>query len=165
MRHALATVALALAAAGAATAAPPAVPRSEQQQLKALLTQLGAPDLAVVPTRLPTHFAFESFSVTGTPTGLDISLTDQRYVGNPTKTRIHEISFDTAYFEQKIAACARKARRTLYVAGSAVYSDGSTVWRCLRARDGRVVTASAHGLVPTNLLAELVAAARPVTQR
>ena len=36
-----------------------------QLQLKALLVQIGAPDLALVPTSLPAHYAFESLSVTG----------------------------------------------------------------------------------------------------
>jgi hypothetical protein len=163
MRHTLATVVLALSVA--AHSASPAVPRSEQQQLKAFLTQLGASDLAFVPTRLPPHFVFESFSVTGAPKGLDVSLTDQRYVGNPAKARIHEISFDTAYLEQQIATCSRKARRTLHVAGRPVYSDGSTVWRCLRAKDGRTVIVSAHGFLPADALAVLVTSARPVSMR
>jgi len=163
VRRALAAFAVALAAAGAALAADPAVPLGEQRQLGALLTQIGAPDLAFVPTRLPPHFAFASFSVTGTPRGLDVSFADQRYAGNPTKARVHEISFDTAFFERTIATCSRRARRTLHVSGGAVFSDGSRVWRCVRARDGRVIVASAHGLMPVGALAGLVASARPVS--
>lgn len=165
VRRALAAFAVALAAAGGALAADPAVPLGEQRQLRALLTQIGAPDLAFVPTQVPPHFAFASFSVTGTPRGLDVSFADRRYAGNPTKARVQEISFDTAYFEPTIASCSRRARRTLHISGRAVFSDGSRVWRCVRVREGRVIVASAHGLMSVGALAVLVASARPVSLR
>jgi hypothetical protein len=152
-------VLLVLAASGPALAAAPAVPRSDQRTLKALLVQVGAPDLALVPTSLPAHFAFESYSVTGSPLGLDVSLTDQRFLKTPTQARVYEISFDTAFFK---GSCSSGSRKTLRVGSSRVYSDGTTVWRCLRTSRGRLVRTSAHGRLAATALAALVVSARPV---
>ena len=127
--------------------------------LKALLVQVGAPDLALVPTSLPTHFAFESYSVTGSPLGLDVSLADQRFLKTPTQARVHEISFDTAYFK---GSCSSRSRKTFRVGSSTVYSDGQTLWRCLRTSRGRLVKTSAHGRLAATELAALVVSARPV---
>jgi hypothetical protein len=155
-------VLLVLAASGPALAAAPVVPRSDQRQLKALLLQIGARDLALVPTSLPAHFAFESYSVTGSPPGLDVSLTDQRFLKTPTQARVHEISFDTAYSKGALRSCSSKSQRTLRVGGRTVYSDGTTVWRCLPTPRGRLVKTSAHGRLAATALAALVASARPV---
>jgi hypothetical protein len=151
-----------LATSPPALAAAPAVPKPEQRQLKAFLAQLGAPDLALVPTSLPAHYAFESFSVTGSPLGLDVSMTDQRFVQTPTQARVHEISFDTTYFKGLPARCSSGSRRTVEVGGRSVYSTGQSVWRCLRSSHGRVVRASAHGRLAVAALAALVVSARPV---
>jgi hypothetical protein len=159
MRHTLALVLLVLAASGSALAAVPAVPRSDQRQLKALLVQVGAPDLALVPTRLPAHFAFESYSVTGSPLGLDVSLADQRFLKTPTQARLYEISFDTSYSR---GSCSSRSRKTLRVGGRTVYSDGTTVWQCVRTSRGRLVRTSAHGRLGATALAALVVSARPV---
>src|SRR5215510_12494842 len=83
VRRMLASVFLVLAASGPALAAAPAVPRSDQLRLKAILVQVGAPDLALVPTSLPAHYAFESYSVSGFPLGLDVSLIDERFLKTP----------------------------------------------------------------------------------
>jgi hypothetical protein len=141
-------------------AATPAVPRSDQQQLRVLLVQVGASDLALVPTSLPAHFAFESYSVTGTPPGLDVSFADRRFLDTPTRARAHEISFDTDYFK---GSCPARSRKTFQVGGTTVYADGTSVWRCLRAARGRVVRTTAHGHLTPAALAILVASARPVT--
>ncbi len=131
--------------------------------MKSLLSQIGARDLAIVPTRLPAHFAFESFSVTGSPTGLDVSLTDRRLRDDATKARTYEISFDDTYFARPLRACASKASRTLRVYGTRVFSDGSSVWRCIRTPRGRIARISAHGRLPDKALAVLVASAHTVT--
>jgi hypothetical protein len=160
---AVSSVLLPLCAVATALAAGPPVPRSEQLQMKSLLGQIGARDLAIVPTRLPAHFGFESFSVTASPIGLDVSLTDRRLRGDVTKARTYEISFDDAYFTEPLKACASKASRTLRVNGTRVFSDGSSVWRCIRTPRGRLARISAHGRLPAKGLAVLVASARAVT--
>jgi len=159
VRHTLASVLLVLAASGPALAATPPVPRGVQLQLKALLVQVGAPDLALVPTSLPAHFAFESYSVSGSPLGLDVSLIDQRFLTTRAQARLHEISFDTAYLE---GSCSSRSRKTLRVGSRTFYSDGTTVWRCLRTSRGRLVRTSAHGPLAATALAALVVSARPV---
>jgi hypothetical protein len=159
VRHALASAFLVLVASAPALAAAPAVPRHYQLQLKALLVQTGAPGLALVPTSLPAHYAFESFSVTGSPFGLDVSLTDQRFLKTRAQARLHEISFDTEYLK---GSCASRSRKTLRVGGGRIYSDGTTVWRCLRTSRGRLVKASAHGPLAATQLAVLIVSARPV---
>jgi hypothetical protein len=159
VRYTLALLVLVLAASGSAFAAAPAVPRRDQQQLKALLVQVGAPDLALVPTALPAHFAFESYSVEASPPGFDISLTDKRFLKTPTQARAHEISLDTAYFNGR---CSSRSRRTLPAGSSTVFSDGKTVWRCLRTPRGRLVRLSAHGRLAATALAALIASVRRV---
>ena len=158
----LASVVCVLAASGSALAAAPAVPRTAQHELKALLVQIGAPDLALVPTRLPAHFAFESFSVTGSPPGLDVSLADQRFLKTREQARQHEISFDTAYFKGALRRCSSSSRKTFRVGSSTVYSDGKTVWRCVRTTSGRAVKTSANGPLAVTALATLVASAEVV---
>src|SRR5262245_33935804 len=154
----LATAACALAAAGSALAATPVVPRSQLVQLRSLLTSIGATDLMVVPTRAPAHYAFESSSVTGDPPGLNLSLADRRHLKNPTEARRYEIAYDTEYLHGR---CSAHSRKTLRAGGTPVYSDGTTVWRCLRGSRGRLVKASAHGPLGQRALAALVASARP----
>ena len=163
MRRLLAGAALlAVASAAPALAAGPATPRADQLAIKTLLGQIGASDLALVPTRLPAHFAFESFSVTGSPLGLDIALADQRFVKTSAEARAHEISFDAAYFKGDPARCSSNSRKTLRVGSNTVYSNGTSVWRCLRTSRGRLVKASARGGLTETSLAALVVSAVPV---
>ena len=162
-RRLLASVALAaLCGAASALAASPTTPRADQLAIKSLLGRIGAPDLALVPTRLPAHFAFESFSVTGSPVGLEISLADQRFLKTPAEARLHEITLGTAYLKGGLARCGSSARKTLRAGSMTVYSDGTSVWRCLRGSRGRIVKASARGRLADTALATLVASARPV---
>jgi hypothetical protein len=154
----LASVLLVLVTGDSARAAAPPVPTSVQRELKALLVQLGAPDLALVPTNLPSHYAFESYSVTGSPLSLNVSLLDQRLLKTPARARESQVSFDTAYFKRP---CSSKSRETLRVGGSKVYSDGATVWRCSVTSLGRQIKASAHGRLSPRALAALVVSARP----
>ena len=158
----LASVVVVLAASGSALAAAPVVPRTHQHELKALLVQIGAPDLALVPTSLPAHFAFESYSVTGSPPGLDVALVDQRFLKTPRLATLHAINYDNAYFEGGLGSCSSGSRKTLRVDSGMVYSDGTTVWRCLRTSRGRVVRTSANGRLAESALAKFVASARPV---
>ncbi len=156
VRHTLASVFLVLAASGPAV---PAIPTRDQLQIKALLVQTGAPDLALVPTSLPSHYVFESFSVTGSPLSLDVSLRDQRSLKIGAQAKANEISFDTVYFK---GGCSSGSRRTLRVGGSMVYNAGTSVWRCVRTSRGRLVKESAHGPLAATELAVLVVSASPV---
>src|SRR5207302_2783517 len=97
MRYTVASALVALTAACPALAAAPVVPKSDQHTLKALLVQIGAPDLALLPTSLPAHIVFQSYSVTGSPFGLDVTFTDRRFLKTATEARTHEISVDNAY--------------------------------------------------------------------
>jgi hypothetical protein len=153
----LATALLALVVGGSAQAARPVIGANERGELTALLTQIGASDLLVLPAKLPAHFAFESFSVTGTPLGLDISFVDQRFLKTRELARRHEISYDTAYLK---GACPRRSDTTLRVAGTKVYSVGGVVWRCVKSPRGRMVKVSAHGHLGRAQLAALVASVR-----
>jgi hypothetical protein len=159
VRRGIAVAICALAANGPAFAATPIVPQSQLVQLRSLLASVGAADLVVLPTRAPAHYKFESYSVTGSPAGLDLSLADQRHVATPTQTMRYEISYDTAYVAGR---CSARSKNTVRVGGTPVYSDGRTVWRCVRGSRGRLVKASAHGPARQQALATLVASARPV---
>ena len=164
MRHMLASVVFfVLAASGSAlAAAAPLVPTTPQRELKALLVQIGAPDLALVPTSRPAHFAYESYSVTGSPPGLNVSLIDQRFVKAPQLAVLHAINYDSAYFKGGLGNCSSGSRKTFHVGGGAVYSDGTTVWRCVLTSRGRVVRTSADGRLAESALATFVASVRPV---
>jgi hypothetical protein len=126
--------------------------------MKSILGQIGASDLAVLPTRVPPHYAFESYSVTGSPPGINVSLTDLRHVASPAESIRYEISYDTEYHAGR---CAAGSRKTLRIGEVPVYSDDTTVWRCVKGKRGRLVKASAHGRLGRNALAALVASARP----
>jgi hypothetical protein len=146
---------------GTATAAAPVVPPAEQAQMKGVLAQIHASDLGLVPTALPPHFVFDSYSLTATPAGLDVSFADRRLFSNERATRSHEISFDTAYFTGALRRCGAGAKRTLRLGGRVVFVRGSTAWLC--ARSGRrIVKASATGVATGEALARLVASARPI---
>jgi hypothetical protein len=154
----IALVAFAGAMCGTAEATP--TPPGVQAEAKALLGQMGALDLALVPTRVPPHYAFESYSITGDPPGLNVSFADQRLIASSTKTHEHEISFDTSYLARG-RACSAQAKRNLRVAGTTIYVAGTTVWRCVKAQRGRVVKEAASGRASTGALALVVASARP----
>ena len=151
-----------LVAVGPALAAISPVPRTQQQELKALLTQIGAPDLALVPTVAPAHFGYESYSVSGSPPGLDVSLTDKRFRKTQAEALAHEISFDSAYLKGTVRSCSNGARETVKVGRKLLYSNGGSVWRCFRTARGRVVITAAHGHLSLPGLAALVASARAV---
>jgi hypothetical protein len=161
-----------IAAIGAALAAATAlgagaagtkqiIPTEVQFEAHTLLTQLAAKELDVIPTRLPPHYAFESYSVTGQPLGLDVSFADQRQIKDPNKTHELEISFDSSYLKGALGACGAKARRTIRVGGTGVFVSGTTVWRCLPAGKDRSVRVAATGKLAPGSLAVLVAYARP----
>jgi hypothetical protein len=155
-----------VAVAGALSAAAGAsvTPKAVQVQAKTFLVQIGAAGLGFAPTRLPPHYAYESFSVTGSPAGLDLSFADQRLISNPTKMREHEISFDTSYVPNRARTCPAEARNTLQSGGTTLYFDKASVWRCVSTAHGHMVKESVNGsgIVPRASLAVLVASAVPI---
>jgi hypothetical protein len=154
--------ALLVAAPGVSALARPVTPKAAQQTIRFLLRQIGAPDVALVPTRVPPHFAFESYSVTGSPPGLDVTFADQRFLKSADQARQHEISFDTQYLGRTPRGCAAGSRTTLRVVGVAVYANRTTVWRCTTTARGHLVKVSASGPASHPALAVLVVSARPV---
>lgn len=162
----IAGIGAALAAAaglGASAAAPKQlIPPAVQFEVRAVLGQLGAKRLEVAPTRLPAHYAFESYSVTGQPPGLDVSFADQRHIKDPNKTHALEISFDSSFLKGALGTCGAKSRRTLRVGGTEIFVSGSTVWRCLASGKGAPVRVAATGKLGPQALALLVAYARPL---
>jgi len=156
-RYAIAVAALAGSAPSLAGAA--GTPKGTELEAKAFLVQAGAPALAFFPTRAPSHYAFESYSVTGSPPGLDLAFSDTRFSANPTEMREHEISFDASFVTKR--SCADEATKRLHVGGTTVYTQAHLVWRCVAIRGGRLVRESASGPAPAATLAVLVAYARP----
>lgn len=159
--RALASAAVAAGFLGQAAGAA-IVPAAAATQAKAFLGQLGALGLAFAPARLPAHYAYESFSVTGSPPGLDVSFADGRFIANPTVMRVHEISFDTSFLG-RAASCGSGSRGTLQVSGVRVYSRAEEVWRCLVSSRGKKIRLSASGRLPAASLALLIVSARPLS--
>ncbi len=148
---------VALAAPAAARAA--SVPKGEQLEAKAFLASAGAPDLAYFPARLPAHFAFESYSVSGSPLNLDLSFRNLHFIANPDVMRVHEVSFDASYLAG--GSCGAGAHGTAKIGGVTVYESAKKVWRCLRSARGHNVKVEASGPAPLSSLGILVAYARP----
>jgi hypothetical protein len=162
VRNILASVVCVLAACASAQAAVPVVPRYVQLQARNLLGQMGASGLALVPTSVPRHFAFESYSVTSSPPGLEVTFVDQRFLKTQAEARRHEIGFETAYFKGALRSCSSGSRRSVRLGRTTVYSDGTTVWRCARTASGRVVRTSASGRLAESALAAFVVSAAAV---
>src|SRR5271154_576086 len=96
------TGALAVGPGAAKTA--PAVPTEARAQAIALLQEIGGKDLSFFPTRLPSRFTFQSYSVTGTPLDLDLAFVDGRFTSNAKKILQHEIAFDVGYLGKKVCS-------------------------------------------------------------
>lgn len=148
--------ALCTCAAAQASVTPPAA----QAEAKVYLGAISALDLELAPTRLPAHYAYESFSVSTDPAAFDLSFADQRFISNANLARAHQISFDVMY-ARDTRACTEGARKTMRVAGATVYVESATVWRCVRSVRGNVLKESAHGSISVVALARLVASTRP----
>ena len=157
----LAATALAVLAVGASSAsgATPAVPAFEQQQIKALLTQVGFADLAFAPTRLPPHFGFESYSVGGSPAGLNVTFLDQRFAATPAQAHAHEFSLDVGYLAHG-TSCNAGAKTTARIVGVTVYSNAARAWRCFATGHGRIARAVVSGNATRAALAAVVASVR-----
>jgi hypothetical protein len=155
-RRALALAFLAVVAAPAAAAQ--VTPDSVRAQAQGLLGSVGASDLAVFPTRLPAHYAYDSYSVTGSPPSFNVTFADKRFEASSAQLGQHALSFDASYFRGK--QCANGASETLRVGGIKLYADATLVWRCI-ATPHHVVVESAHGRAAKASLAIIVAYARP----
>jgi len=144
------------------TASATVVPAAAEAQAKGFLGQIGAPALGLLPVHLPSHYAYESFSVTGSPASLDVSFADGRFIATPSETRLHEISFDTSYAHGSATSCSKGSRATVRVSGVLLYSRSGEVWRCIvAARGGAVIKVSASGRIPAATLALLLVSVRP----
>jgi len=144
--------------AGAAPNAP-AVPAEARVQARAFLKEIGGSDLVFFPTRLPTRYAYQSYSVTGAPLGLDLAFIDPHYTSNATKIHKHEITFDVGY--QGKAPCSSGSHGVFRVGGLRLFRTNTMVWRCVQSAGGKKVKESATGNVGAAKLAVLVASARP----
>src|ERR1041385_7476525 len=85
VKKGLVLLALFLGSATAASAAPPLVPRATQLQVKDLLLQFSAPELAYVPTAAPKHYAMVNFGAARTLTSYTLAAT--RYPTGSDKER------------------------------------------------------------------------------
>jgi hypothetical protein len=140
VRKLLAAFVLLLALAGSAQASGGVVPASQQQQIKLLLAQFDAGDLAYVPSKAPKGYVVGTTSAG--PSGLGLTLVDVKYVDS-THSGGHAILFASGAFTGKAGTCSKGSRKTLRIQGKTVYWNGGDVtWRCLRAPSGRVVKVS-----------------------
>jgi len=151
-------VAVVVAALGAGGAAAGSVtPPSLRAQAQATLSLIHASDLAVFPTRLPAHYAFDSYSVSGSPASLNVTFADKRFEATSAQLGRHAVSYDVSYFRGK--RCSDGASHSLRLDGVTLYEDANLVWRCVPA--GRhVLVESAHGRASKSSLAVIVASAR-----
>jgi hypothetical protein len=135
VKNALLVLVLLLAAAVPAQAAAPFVPASTKSELRSLLEQFDAQDLAYVPTRGPAHYLFIGFTANQTST--NFRLADSRFPASGPTQRSIFISVDP--YHGKLAGCIRGYKRTQRVGGNMIYLRGYTAWRCLRAPSKRLV--------------------------
>jgi hypothetical protein len=140
----------------------PATPQADQLAIRGLLVQLGAADVGVVPTLAPAHFQFMSYSVSGSPPGLNVSFADARYSTTAASARAHAISYESTYFTGGPTRCGASSDETLRVHGEPVYVSSQSVWRCLTGPHGRVLKLSASGAATANQLAALLVSARRI---
>jgi hypothetical protein len=143
MKKLLGAAVLLLVLAPAAWAKPPAVPIGEQQQLKSIMDELNADDLAYVPTQLPAHY---EVSTTQTAYNqLTLTFTNTKYADGSAKSTASALNFSAQPFKGKLVTCAKGSDGSLKVAGKTVYvKAGHVVWRCMRAPSGQNVVVLAN---------------------
>ena len=124
------------------------------------LVRAKAGPLASVPTRVPFRYRYVRYRWNGAGRMLTITLADRRF---PVDGR-HSITFTVRRFGGSLATCGNGREKTLQMGGNKVYWDGSVAWRCVRARDGRLVRVAAEGPnLPDVALGRLVASAKRVS--
>jgi hypothetical protein len=144
VRKTLAVAAFVLTLAPSAWASAPAVTTSQQQQLKSLLGQLGADDLAYVPGHLPANYRLGITSTSSDHVGL--SFTNSKYPSDSAKATASALAFAVEPFKGKLAGCAKGADTSLRVRGKTIYWKSSllTAWQCVRAPSGHIVAVYAN---------------------
>jgi hypothetical protein len=135
VKKAAVVLALLLASAVPAEAAEPLVPRGTQDQVRSILEQFNAADLAYIPTSAPAHFGFIGFTVNQGST--NFRLADSRYPATGFNQRPIFVSVDP--FKGKRPACIRGYKQKLNTGGAMVYFRGTTAWRCILSPRGRMV--------------------------
>jgi hypothetical protein len=140
----LTLAALVLHAAAAAAVTAPAVPPFIQSQL---VKRAGT--TAYVPTRLPFHYRYRSFTVAPGTAKVTLRFTDSRFAPSPTRT----LTFTASRFTG--TSCGAGKLKTLQLAGNKVYWDGTRAWRC---QDG-VILAAVGANLPDSALGRVVASA------
>jgi len=100
------------------------VPAGQQQQIKLLLAQFNADDLAYVPSHAPKRYVVGTTSAG--PGGFGLTLVDSKYVDSP-NSGAHAILYNAGAFKGKAATCAKGSRKTLSVNGKTVYRNGGDV--------------------------------------
>lgn len=155
MRLLIALAFIVLAAPAAAHVdSKPLVPPFVQKLIKAK-----ARTLAYMPTRTPSGYRYRRYRWDAGRRVLLIVLADRRF---PPDGR-HSITFTATRFGGTLASCGNGREKTLQMGGNKVYWDRSTVWRCVRAADGRLVKLAASGPnLPDVALGRVAASAKRV---
>jgi hypothetical protein len=116
------------------------VPPGQQQQIKLLLAQFDAGDLAYVPSHAPKHYVVGDTAAG--PNSLGLTLVDASYVDSAHSGN-HAIVYAAA-FNRTVAQCRKGNRKTMRVQGKSIYWNGGDVeWRCVLTPSGRLVKLSA----------------------
>jgi hypothetical protein len=135
MRFVAVLALLLFASTSAAAAKPtPVVPPFIQH-----LAQAKAGAVAYVPTRVPFRYRYVGYGWNGRM--LVIKVADRRF---PLDGR-HSVAFTARRYSGALASCGTGREKTLQMGGNKVYWDGAVAWRCVRARDGRLVRLTASG--------------------
>jgi hypothetical protein len=140
-KHLLA-VAFLLVFVPSAWAARPAVSTGERAQLKSLLGQLDALDLAYVPVHMPANYLL----VIMQPSSDHVTLGFQNasYAVDSAKATKSAIAYGVEPFKGKLAGCNKGAMASERLGGNTIYWRLGTAWRCVRAPSGRIVIVFAN---------------------
>jgi hypothetical protein len=153
---------LLLVLAPAAGAAGPAVPASEQLQMKTVMGMFGSDDLAYVPAVLPANYRLSREQTVSTQ--LTVTFTNGKYPDDSAKSNASALNFAAQVFKGKLSTCSKGSLGMRVVAGKTVYLKAQAVWRCLRSPSGRLVVVFANS--PTlsyTQLAQVVASAKHIS--
>jgi hypothetical protein len=162
-------VAWAPATSASAATEPLRLPPGSAQRQVTLLANVGARDLAYVPTVTPRHYAFAAAGAA--PCSSSMLLHDMRHRASTSDRQKHMVEFSVVCFPGSRALCADGAIRTFRRSGLVVYWDGVSAWRCQQTPNGRLVKISASKTfngrptlphLPAEDLAAVVASAKRV---
>ena len=142
MRKLLFAAVCLLVLAPSALAAPPAVSPGVRQQLKSLLSQLGAEDLAYVPVHVPANYTLEIMQPSSDH--VTLSFENSKYPTASAQATASAIAFGVEPFKGKLAGCNKGATSSQRLGGNTIYWKSGTAWRCVRAPSGHVVIVFAN---------------------